>query len=300
MDPAAPAVIDATLAETRAIVRTRKTAGRRTIPLGTSEGLTGDMTLRCGAPEAAFLDSRTNTLTCVIDGRRTAVLDVKKLRIKGGHNHENALAAAAAALALGASPEGVAAGLASFEPLEHRIEPCGSINGVAFFNDSKATNPEATCKALASFEDTPLVVMLGGRDKNTPLDELVALAEASCRAVICYGEAGPRIFEAFENAANNTGATPTVPTRYLVPDFPTAFNTAVASAQPKDAVLLSPACASFDEFSSYEQRGAAFKALVDALRTAQPTPAQAQPTPAQTQPATTQAQPSTTHEGEVS
>jgi UDP-N-acetylmuramoylalanine--D-glutamate ligase len=294
LKPDAPAVIDATLEGTRAVVRARRAAQKRSIPIGTAEGLCGDMTARCGAAEAAFVDPHGGMLTCVIGGRRMAVLESSKLKIKGEHNQENALAAAAAVLALGADPAKVAEGLASFEPLEHRIEPCGSVGGVAFFNDSKATNPEATCKALAAFGDTPLVVMLGGRDKGTSLDELVKATAASCRAVICYGEAGPRFAEAFEaarsfNAApasDAAAAAPAVPTpaavvapapapaassrsapvSLLVPDFRSAFDAAMANARAGDAVLLSPACASFDEFSSYEQRGTAFKALTAALR----------------------------------
>jgi UDP-N-acetylmuramoylalanine--D-glutamate ligase len=260
MDPTAPAVIDATLAETRAAVRARRAAQKRTIPIGTADGLHGDMTARCGAAESAFVNADNHELTCVIDGRRVAVLDAGELRIKGEHNQENALAAAAVALALGAEPADVAAGLAGFDPLEHRIEPCGSVGGVSFFNDSKATNPEATCKALDAFDGMPLVIMLGGRDKNTPLDELVEAAGAVCKTVVCYGEAGPRIARAFEATSNRT-----LPDCVLVPDFHTAFDTAVAAATTGDAVLLSPACASFDEFTSYEHRGTAFKALVAAL-----------------------------------
>jgi UDP-N-acetylmuramoylalanine--D-glutamate ligase len=261
MEAGAPAVIGATLAETRAVVRARRDAAKRAIPIGTTDGIRGDMTARCGAPEAAFVDPNTLRLTCVIDGRRTAVLEASQLRIRGEHNQENALAAASAALALGADPEKVATGLASFEPLEHRIEPCGVIGNVVFFNDSKATNPEATVKALIAFDGTPLVTLLGGCDKNTPLDELVEVAEATCRMVVCYGSAGPRFAEAFAaSKRDNTLAC------LLKPDLRSAFAAAVAGAQPGDAVLLSPACSSFDEFSSYGQRGAAFKTLVAALR----------------------------------
>jgi UDP-N-acetylmuramoylalanine--D-glutamate ligase len=261
MEAGAPAVIDATLADTRAVVRARRDAARRTIPIGTTDGIGGDMTARCGAPEAAFVDPDTLMLTCVIDGRRTAVLEASRLRIRGEHNQENALAAASVALALGADPGEVATGLASFEPLEHRIEPCGVIGNVAFFNDSKATNPEATIKALIAVDGTPLVTLLGGCDKNTPLDDLVEVAEATCRMVICYGAAGPRFAEAF--AASKHGSTLVC---LLKPDLRSAFDAAVAGAQPGDAVLLSPACSSFDEFLSYGQRGAVFKALAAALR----------------------------------
>jgi UDP-N-acetylmuramoylalanine--D-glutamate ligase len=285
VDATAPVVIDATLSETRAVVRARVAANRRVIPLGTTDGLYSDMTVRCGSREAAFVDPKTQELTCVINGHRMALAQTSQLELKGEHNQENALAGAAVALALGAEPEKVTAALVGFKPLEHRIEPCGSVNDIAFFNDSKATNPEASCRALVAFENTPLLIMLGGRDKNTPLDELVRAVEANCTVAVCYGEAGPRIaaaLEAFEcdnsPARGDSLERTTPPARttsprqdrplatFLVNDFRSAFDTAVAHAKANDTVLLSPACSSFDEFSSYEQRGNLFKALVAALR----------------------------------
>jgi UDP-N-acetylmuramoylalanine--D-glutamate ligase len=268
----APAVIDATLEQTRAVVRSRRDLGLRVIPLGTREGLESDMTELCQAPEAAFVDAVSQRLCFVIAGQRLELLPTSELNIKGQHNQANALAAAAAVLALGGDPERVSAGLASFQPLEHRIEPVGTVGAVGFFNDSKATNPEASCKALAAFGDTRLVLMLGGRDKNTSLDELVAAAQPVCAAVVCYGEAGPRFFSAFEAAADGPGSRcltaelaaggGTGLRCFLLPDFLSAFRKAVSEARPGQAVLLSPACASFDEFSSYEQRGRYFKELV--------------------------------------
>jgi UDP-N-acetylmuramoylalanine--D-glutamate ligase len=260
MEPAAPAVIDATLEETRAVVRARKQAHLRTIPIGTADGLGGDMTVRCGAAEAAFVDAASRMLTFVIDGQRIALVEATRLKIAGEHNQQNALAAAAVALALGADPARLADALVAFEPLAHRLEPCGSVDGVTFINDSKATNPEATIQALAAFDGVPLVVMLGGRDKNTSLDELVAVARSRCKAAVCYGEAAERFVAALKTAPSCE--TPVVS---QAPDFRRAFDSAVGQARAGDIVLLSPACASFDEFSSYEQRGARFKELVAAL-----------------------------------
>jgi UDP-N-acetylmuramoylalanine--D-glutamate ligase len=277
LDSQAPAVIDATLEETRALVRARRKAERRTIPLGSTEGLYGDMTLRCGSAEAAFVDAESQRLTCVVGGQRFALCTAAQLRLKGEHNQQNALAAAAVALALGASAADVTAALVAFEPLEHRIEPCGRAGGVAFFNDSKATNPEATIKALVAFEGTPLVVMLGGRDKNTSLDELVESAAGRCRAVACYGEAGPRFARAFEGALPDLSFAVV-----LVEDFSAAFDAAVTAAREGDAVLLSPACASFDEFCSFEQRGAVFKELVAERQAAERPPATERTLAAQT------------------
>jgi UDP-N-acetylmuramoylalanine--D-glutamate ligase len=288
MPDTAPVVIDATLDETRALVRALRAEGRRVIPLGTAEGLRGDMTARCGAPEAAFVEAATGMLTVVVAGQRVELVAAADLQIKGEHNCANALAAAAVVLALGVEPGAVRTGLLSFAPLAHRIEPCGTIAGVAFYNDSKATNTDATMKALVSFGASPLVVMLGGRDKGTDLAELVATCRAHAKAVVCYGEAGPRFHAALsaaplapsdgvprktpdtsprdplDTAPRDTLDTPAL--SHLVDSFANAFDTAVSLAAPGDVVLLSPACASFDEFTSYEHRGDSFKTLVAAHR----------------------------------
>ncbi|HBT95801.1 MAG TPA: UDP-N-acetylmuramoyl-L-alanine--D-glutamate ligase [Coriobacteriia bacterium] len=255
-----PVVVDAVSDQTTDVIRSRVAAGDRVIALGSREGLCGDMTLSGPVSESAYLDAKTGKLTCVIEGKRHSVMSAADLKIKGIHNRQNALAVAAVALAMGLTPEKIAVGLAGFEALEHRIEFVAEIDGVGFYNDSKATNPEATCKALASFDNTPLVVMLGGRDKGTSLDELVQLAESTCKTVVCYGEAGPRFHAAFAEAGRSAEGLKSAG------DFKAAFQTALDAAAVGDVVLLSPACASFDEFSSYEERGGYFKQLVTAER----------------------------------
>lgn len=165
----------------------------------------------------------------------------------------NALAAASAAIALGADDAGVRAGLTSFTSLEHRIEACGSIRGIACYNDSKATNVDATLKALAAFDPRKPIVLLGGDDKFTSLDELVAAAQVHCKSVVCFGAAGARFLQAFEHA--------TIPV-YHAGRMEEALDCALSHAQEGDIVLLSPACASFDEFSCFEERGDVFKDLV--------------------------------------
>ncbi|MCL1848028.1 MAG: UDP-N-acetylmuramoyl-L-alanine--D-glutamate ligase [Coriobacteriia bacterium] len=276
LPPQTPAVIDAVLDETRAALRARRDAGGRVIGLGTKDGLTGDMTKRCGAAEAAYVDPETHMLTCHVCGSCSQLLETSALRIRGTHNHENALATAVVALVLGADPQKVAAGLASFEALEHRIEPCGTVNGISFFNDSKATNPEATIKALDAFEGKSPIVMLGGKDKGTPLEELARTVAANCKAAICYGEAGPRIAQALA-VANSQGSQDGQDSQgsqdsqdgqepIQAPGFAAAFQAACTKAQPGDIVLLSPACASFDEFDSFEHRGTVFKELVAAQK----------------------------------
>ena len=191
------------------------------------------------------------------DGERTRLGSVNELKIKGTHNVENALSAACAALAWGCPANAVSLALTTFAPLSHRIEPCGSVGEVSFFDDSKATNVDATLKALTAFPDGSVVLLLGGRDKGTDLSGLVSACARSCAAVVCYGEAGPRFFEAFSSAG--------IP-REQASDMRTAFEAACRLARPGQSVLLSPACASFDEFTGFAQRGDVFKGLVAAYR----------------------------------
>lgn len=258
--PGAVAVLDATNDVVRTEVRRLRAleADARAfsyVPLGTAEGLGGDMRRACGSDNAAFLDGE-GVLRVALDGVEHVLLKADELLIRGEHNVSNALAAATAALALGVDADDVARGLRTFAPLEHRIEPCGDVRGVRFFNDSKATNVDATLKALSSFPGTRLVVLLGGDDKGTDLAPLVAAARDSVHAVVCYGAAGRRFAEAFEKAP---AGGPVVLRAAHLKD---AFQVALDTAEPGDAVLLSPACASFDEFSSFEERGRVFKALV--------------------------------------
>lgn len=261
--PGAVAVLDATNDVVRAEVRRLRAldAGERGfsyVPLGTAAGLTGDMRAACGSDNAAFLDV-DGTLRVALNGAEHAAARVEELQIKGEHNASNALAVAAAALALGVHESDVAEGLRTFAPLEHRIEPCGSVAGVRCYNDSKATNVDATLKALAAFPEARLVVLLGGDDKGTDLAPLVAAAHAHAGAVVCFGDAGERFAAAFEAADAQAPAGFAVARAAHLAD---AFDAALALASAGDVVLLSPACASFDEFGSFEERGAAFKTLV--------------------------------------
>ncbi|MBQ1448647.1 MAG: UDP-N-acetylmuramoyl-L-alanine--D-glutamate ligase [Coriobacteriales bacterium] len=178
------------------------------------------------------------------------------LAIKGAHNMVNALAAGAAALQCGADPAGIEAALATFQPLEHRIEPCGVKDGVRYFNDSKATNTDAVGKALTAFPDDPLIVLLGGHDKGTDLTELVRACSGACKAVVCFGEAQGRFAGAFEGSGVQV---------LRAPHLKEALLAARDIAVPGDVVLLSPACSSFDEFSGFEERGSVFKGYVNGL-----------------------------------
>jgi UDP-N-acetylmuramoylalanine--D-glutamate ligase len=181
------------------------------------------------------------------------LVGMDELPILGRHNVSNALAAAAAARAMGAPIAAIRAGLLTFKPIEHRLEPVDCVLGVEYFNDSKATNPDAVIKALTAFEDRPIVLLLGGRNKGNDFRALAREAASVCRAVILFGEARDELIEAFKGV----GVESLVEASML-----DALKVAVGLAVPGDALLLSPACASFDEFTSYEQRGQVFKQAV--------------------------------------
>lgn len=201
----------------------------------------------------AFVDA--DNVLCIVDalGIKHELIATSELNIKGSHNIENALASAAACYALGCDIADIVSGLKSFMPLEHRIEPCGTVADVDFFNDSKATNVDATLKALTAFSDRTIVLLLGGRDKGTDLRELVGACTGVVSAVVAYGEAGQRFFDAFEPSSISV---------FREDGMRKAFERACELARPGQAIVLSPACASFDEFDSFEQRGSVFKEYV--------------------------------------
>lgn len=206
-------------------------------------------------PCAAFV--RDGRLIVRLDGIEHMLVLAQNLSMPGTHNIQNALAASAMALELGVSEGAVSHGLLSFRPLEHRIEPCGEVHGVRYVNDSKATNVDSVEKALTAFVPGKVVVLLGGHDKGTELHTLAHAVSARCRAAVCYGEAGPRIAQALREEDGDMGLV--VEER---PHMEQALERARELAQAGDVVLLSPACSSFDEFGSYQERGRAFKRLV--------------------------------------
>ncbi len=213
-----------------------------------------------GSPCAAFL--REGALVVRLDGEEHELVPTSELRIFGLHNAENALAAAAVALEVGVAEKDVRSGLRSFSPIEHRIEPAGTVGGVSFVNDSKATNTDSVEKALTAFPAGTIVLMLGGHDKMTDLASLAAAVCERCRVAVCFGAAGERIASALEQARLETGAALEVD---RAPHLREAFDAAVAAARPGETVLLSPACSSFDEFSNMAERGRLFKELVRGL-----------------------------------
>jgi UDP-N-acetylmuramoylalanine--D-glutamate ligase len=207
--------------------------------------------------EGAFL--RAETVVWRGRGQETSVLSVADIPLRGRHNVENVLAATAVAGAAGIPMAAVAAAVRAFRPVAHRLEPVGTVNGVTYVNDSIATAPERTLAGMRSFTE-PLVLLLGGRDKHLPLEELAAECARRCRAVVTFGEAGPLFAAAV--AAARVGERPTVcETRTLEE----AVAAAARLAQPGDVVLLSPAGTSFDAYPNFEHRGEHFRRLVQAL-----------------------------------
>lgn len=188
----------------------------------------------------------------MLDGR--PLVDRDELRLLGDHNVANALAAALAAQQAGVAPEAIAEGLRSFRALAHRLEPVREVRGVLWINDSKATNVASTAVALQALE-RPFVLLLGGRHKGEPYTGLVEAMGGRCRAVVAYGEAKELIVRDLE------GLVPLV----TAGNFEDVLAEAARLARPGDAVLLSPACSSYDMFENYEQRGARFRAAVEAM-----------------------------------
>ena len=267
--PNSTAVLCATDDAVRARIRELRTMtpderGFDYVPVGTKDGIAGDMRARCGSENAAFV-SADGVLTVAFRGMEHRLCAASDLQIKGDHNTENALVAASCAIALGIDDALVAQSLRSFAPLEHRIEPCGSVAGVACYNDSKATNVDATLKAFSAFGSARPIVLLGGHDKGTDLAPLVAAAHEHAKAVVIFGEARDRFLAAFGGECPGEDGTLAVIAANHMED---ALDAGLAAAAPGDVLLLSPACSSFDEFTCYEQRGDVFKELV-AVRSAE-------------------------------
>ncbi|NQT89034.1 UDP-N-acetylmuramoyl-L-alanine--D-glutamate ligase [bacterium] len=190
------------------------------------------------------------------DGRREALFVRSDVPLPGRHNLSNALAAAGAAVLCGAPAAGLAERMRSFRGLEHRLERVRTVDGVDYYNDSKATTPEAAVVALEAF-DRPIVLIAGGYDKHVPLDAMAEAMAGRCRACVLIGQTADALSRAI-------AACSAVPVR-VEADFPSAVAAARSLAAPGDVALLSPGCASFGMFQNFEQRGALFKTLVSEM-----------------------------------
>jgi UDP-N-acetylmuramoylalanine--D-glutamate ligase len=169
--------------------------------------------------------------------------------LRGAHNRENAAAATAAARAAGAGDDEIARGLREFKGVPHRLELVGEHAGVRWVNDSKATNVAAALRALNAYEDEPVRLILGGSSKGEDFAPLAAALGPNVRAVYVIGETADELARA-------------IPDTIQAGDLATAVERAGAAAQPGEVVLLSPACASYDQFGNFEERGEEFKRLV--------------------------------------
>jgi UDP-N-acetylmuramoylalanine--D-glutamate ligase len=203
--------------------------------------------------DGAFL--RDNDIFWRRDGRTERVTGANEVPLRGFHNVGNVVGATAIAAACGLSPEAVATAVRGFKAPDHRLEFVASVGGVAYYNDSIATAPERTVAALRSFEE-PIVLLLGGREKHLPLEEMLAEMKTHCRAAICFGEAGPLMADAASAAGVDVVRAGTLAE---------AVEAASHKAQAGDVVLLSPACTSFDAYDNFELRGADFRRLVGEL-----------------------------------
>jgi UDP-N-acetylmuramoylalanine--D-glutamate ligase len=172
--------------------------------------------------------------------------------LPGEHNRENAAAAVAAARAAGASAEEIAHALRTFPGVPHRLEPVGEVGGVLFVNDSKATNVAAARRGVAAYADRPVRLIAGGSRKGEDFAPLAEALGPNVQAVYVIGETADELATA-------------VPDAVRAGDLATATRLAARDARPGEVVLLSPACASFDEFANFEERGDAFRRIVRSL-----------------------------------
>ena len=197
---------------------------------------------------------RDNEIVFRQNGEQTVLLRRSDIGLRGEHNVENVLAAAAATFLAGASPAAIAEGVRSFAGVEHRLEFVAEIGGVAYYNDSKATNVDATLKAIDAFEGN-LLIILGGKDKGGDFTALREPLHRRAKLALMIGKAAEKISSEIDGAVAVQAAG----------TLERAVHMAHEQARAGDVVLLAPACASFDQFDNYEHRGRVFKQAVRAL-----------------------------------
>ena len=197
----------------------------------------------------AILEGHTFTATV---GKKSVTIDTRKMQIEGMHNIYNAMSAALATLAAGIDPKSIKRSIYDFSPVEHRLEPAGTKNDIQWVNDSKATNVDSVWYALESMK-RPTVWIAGGTDKGNDYTPIKEFARRKVKALICMGVDNSKLLRDFQGV---------VPTIYDCHTFEEAMKAATEAATEGDTVLLSPACASFDLFRNYEERGRMFKEWV--------------------------------------
>ncbi len=210
---------------------------------------------RSAVDQGAFVLDGEIVFRALKDSAPESIVRVEKIPLKGDHNVENVLAAVCAARLAKVEPAAIRRAVESFHAVEHRLEFVVTLNGVDYYNDSKATNVDAAAKAIASFAGG-IHLILGGKDKNSDYTQLSALLKERVRAVYTIGAAAEKI------ESQIRGDVPIVSAGTLAE----AVAKAGVAAMPGDVVLLAPACSSFDQFENYEHRGRVFKELVMARR----------------------------------
>jgi len=199
---------------------------------------------------AAYIDN--NNLTLSIHKKTETIMTIHDLALKGRHNTYNSMAAAIAGKILNIRKEIIRESLSDFQGVEHRLETVITVHGINFINDSKATNVNSTWYALECMT-SKVVWIAGGIDKGNDYSELYKLAGEKVKAIVCLGRDNSKIVESFKDM---------IPTIVETRSMPEAVKSAYYLAATGDTVLLSPACASFDLFENYEDRGWQFKEAV--------------------------------------
>jgi UDP-N-acetylmuramoylalanine--D-glutamate ligase len=205
--------------------------------------------------QGAFVHGESIVFIAKEGGRTEPIMPVSEIPLKGAHNVENVLAAVCVARLAGVSAEVIRGTVRSFKAVAHRLEFVADVRGVAYYNDSKATNVDATMKAVASFDDG-IHLILGGKDKDSDYTQMAALLKERVKVVYTIGSAAEKIEHQLRGVVKMKSAG----------TMAVAVQDAAASAVPGDAVLLAPACSSFDQFDNYEHRGRVFRELVNALQ----------------------------------
>lgn len=204
--------------------------------------------------EGIYLDGDAIVLS--LSGEKKTVLRTGELKLLGVHNYENVMAAIAMAYCAGVPLESIKKSVCAFTAVEHRIEYVTEKNGVAYYNDSKGTNPDAAIKGIQAM-NRPTLLIGGGYDKESSYDEWIQAFDGKVRYLVLIGQTREKI----KAAAERLGFTDCI----LCEDLKEAVQVCAQKARPGDAVLLSPACASWGQFDNYEQRGERFKEYVNAL-----------------------------------
>ena len=206
-------------------------------------------------PRGAWLEQGSVVYRSAEDAATENVMPLRGIPLKGAHNIENVLAAVVAARLAGVPVEAISSAIESFQAVEHRLEYVATRKGVEFYNDSKATNVDATAKAIAAFSGG-IHLILGGKDKNSDYTQLAELLRERVSAVYTIGSAAEKIESHLRGVVSI----------HSCETLDKAVQVAASAARPREVVLLAPACSSFDQFENYEHRGRVFKQLVKEMQ----------------------------------